>query len=325
VADFLQRHWRLVLARAYNQAGEGGEPWRQALATLDDLLWSIEPKAAPEDRARLLGILPALLKRLRTALEALDIGDAWDPFFAQLIRLHVAALHNEAPEPPPIPPEPPRAEGPPSAVLGGSRDFRTLAQVDAEAAQASRPAASAPVVAPPADEPGDPYRRLAQSLTVGAWVELESDRGTRKTLRLSWVSELRGVYLFTNRQGENALTLAATSLADQPAQGHRPHPQPGAADRSGRGTPAGELATTIIPNLQATHRSVGRSAGRIKPPAPDTRGRISSLRRPKSQGTDPLYWGRLTRLHVVEPTTSKYPCRAQRFQPGRFVSTWTAQ
>jgi hypothetical protein len=54
---------------------------------------------------------------------------------------------------------------------------------------------------------------------VGAWVELESDRGTRKTLRLSWVSELRGVYLFTNRQGENALTLAATSLADHLRKG----------------------------------------------------------------------------------------------------------
>ena len=39
-------------------------------------------------------------------------------------------------------------------------------------------------------------------------MELESDRGTRKTLRVSWVSELGCVYLFTNHQGENALTLA---------------------------------------------------------------------------------------------------------------------
>jgi hypothetical protein len=52
-------------------------------------------------------------------------------------------------------------------------------------------------------------------LKVGAWVGLESDRGTRKTLRLSWVSELGGVYLFTNRQGENALTLAAPSLPER--------------------------------------------------------------------------------------------------------------
>ena len=35
----------------------------------------------------------------------------------------------------------------------------------------------------------------------------------------SWVSELGGVYLFTNRQGENALTLAATSLAERLRKG----------------------------------------------------------------------------------------------------------
>jgi hypothetical protein len=54
---------------------------------------------------------------------------------------------------------------------------------------------------------------LARSLNVGAWVEFQNFRGTRKTLRLGWVSKYRGVYLFTNRQGDNALTLATTSLA----------------------------------------------------------------------------------------------------------------
>jgi hypothetical protein len=39
---------------------------------------------------------------------------------------------------------------------------------------------------------------------------------TLKALRLSG---LGGVYLFTNRQGENALTLAATSLAEHLREG----------------------------------------------------------------------------------------------------------
>ncbi len=38
-------------------------------------------------------------------------------------------------------------------------------------------------------------------------------------MRLAWVSAFRGVYLFTNRQGENALTLAATSLAERLRKG----------------------------------------------------------------------------------------------------------
>jgi hypothetical protein len=225
VADFLHRHWRLVLAQAYNQAGEQGEPWIQAIATMDDLLWSIEPKAGPEDRARLLGTLPALLKGLRMPLEALGITDAWDPFFAQLIRLHVAALRNEAPDPEPlaVKPEPERRDAP---VFGAPKDFRTLAQVDADAGIPFRtqnvPAGNVPpgpTPNPPPSAAGDRHLKHAQSLSVGAWVEFESVRGTRKTLRLSWVSELRGVFLFTNRDGVNALTLAATSLAEHLRKG----------------------------------------------------------------------------------------------------------
>jgi hypothetical protein len=38
-------------------------------------------------------------------------------------------------------------------------------------------------------------------------------RGAPKTLRLNWISQLRSVFLFTNRQGENTLALANASLA----------------------------------------------------------------------------------------------------------------
>lgn len=236
VAEFLDRHWRIVLAEAYRRGGEQGEPWRQAVATLEDLVWSVGPKRRAGDRERLLTTLPGLLKRLRAGLEGLGIGDTWDPFFAQLIRLHVAALRNEIPPPPapnPAPNPPPgaapqgQAQRPPersgAAPAYNLASFRTLAQVDAGTGipfqSRERPSVeptSAPA-APPAE--GDRHLELARSLKVGAWVELESDRGTRKTLRLSWVSELRGVYLFTNRQGENALTLAATSLAEHLRKG----------------------------------------------------------------------------------------------------------
>jgi len=59
----------------------------------------------------------------------------------------------------------------------------------------------------------DPHLDLVRALEPGAWIEFQTERGTRNTLRLSWVSEFKGVYLFTNRQGENAMTLAAASLA----------------------------------------------------------------------------------------------------------------
>ncbi len=101
VADFLSRHWRLVLVRAYLHSGEGGATFTAALRAMDDLLWSVEPKGDSEERNRLLGALPDLLARLRTGLDALGLGDAWDPFFAQLIRLHMEALHREGGGEPP--------------------------------------------------------------------------------------------------------------------------------------------------------------------------------------------------------------------------------
>jgi hypothetical protein len=226
VADFLNRHWSLVLLQAYLQSGEQGEPWGQAVTTMEDLVWSVGPKRRADDRGRLLTTLPGLLKRLRAGLEAAGANDAWDPFFAQLIRLHVAALRNEIQNPAPqaAPSEPREAQRPSAPTTANLRDFRTLAQIDAAAGSPSRSqetpgAAASPIPHPLPNTAADRHLQLAQSLNVGAWVELESDRGTRKTLRLSWVSELRGVYLFTNRQGENALTLAATSLADHLRKG----------------------------------------------------------------------------------------------------------
>lgn len=224
VADFLNRHWRLVMVRIFLDSGDTGQEWEDAVRAMDDLLWSVEPKQAAEDRRRFLGALPDLLKRLRAGLQAVDMEDAWDPFFSQLIRLHVGAIQREAVS------DLPRFEPVSHSSSSSHSSSTTDTTVGRDSgSQDLSPGSAAPtsddVTAPgpaavgEAEVSGDPYLRLAQSLEVGAWVELESQRGTRKTLRLNWVSEFRGVYLFTNRQGENALTLAASSLADHLRKG----------------------------------------------------------------------------------------------------------
>jgi hypothetical protein len=209
VASFFDRFWRRVLIDVFIRFGDAGEPWREALATMDDLIWSVKPKGTAQERSRLLTALPDLLKRLRRGLETVHLEEAWDPFFDRLIRLHMGALHKEPP--------PEQASDP----MFDQDAFATSATESLQTAGA----ASAPEFAedmaqaedstPTSDEtaPPDQYLLLARSLEVGDWVEFQSFRGTRKTLRLGWVSKYRGVYLFTNRQGDNALTLATTSLA----------------------------------------------------------------------------------------------------------------
>ncbi len=228
VADFLSRNWRHVLVAAFAGGGEDGTTWIEDLETMDNLVWSVAPKPSPEERNRLLATIPHLLKKLRAGLESADLQDAWDPFFTQLIRLHVDALHKEpsADEPPP----PTAIDSPvnqPPALLPvpvptsatATPGLKTLELVDMSSEIEYRPQEPPPEPAVPAGGSGDRHLQLAQSLAVGAWVEFQSIRGTRKTLRLSWVSDFRGVFLFTNRQGENALTLAATSLADHLREG----------------------------------------------------------------------------------------------------------
>ena len=49
----------------------------------------------------------------------------------------------------------------------------------------------------------------------GMWVEFEDDDGQLSFAKLAWISPLRGNYLFTNRQGQRAVSMTAEALAEQ--------------------------------------------------------------------------------------------------------------
>ncbi|MFD2111115.1 DUF1631 domain-containing protein [Thiorhodococcus fuscus] len=210
VADFLARHWRLVLIEVFARAGDSGGDWSEAVRLMDELIWSVQPKQSSQDRDRLLILLPDMLKRLRSGLERVDQEGSWDAFFTELIRLHMAALHKDASSADPA--IPPGASSTKSAEWSEAR-LPPSATPTSPSPEAARRSTEAEVAE------SDPQLKLVRALEVGAWVEFQSFRGTRNTLRLNWVSEFKRVYLFTNRQGENAMTLAATSFAEHLRKG----------------------------------------------------------------------------------------------------------
>src|SRR5436853_2803467 len=61
----------------------------------------------------------------------------------------------------------------------------------------------------------DHYLEIAQSLERGMWVEFEDEDGQLSFAKLACVSPLRGTYLFTNRQGQKAMSLTADELAER--------------------------------------------------------------------------------------------------------------
>src|SRR5690606_31391339 len=65
VVRLLQEAWSKALLLTCLKYGTHSEQWQAALATMDDLIWSVEPHDDPQSRERLLELVPSLLKNLR--------------------------------------------------------------------------------------------------------------------------------------------------------------------------------------------------------------------------------------------------------------------
>jgi hypothetical protein len=214
LAVFLREHWQQTLENVYLSDGEESESWGQAVATLEDLVWSVQPKKSNEDRRHLVALLPSLLKRMSAGMH----GRAWPPadrerFMANLVEAHAAAVKPSL-----------------SAAQLATAQVAQQAKVEAEQAKAAgdevaaqraeqlAEAMSAAEPAPVEEAPeviDDQFLEIAQNLDRGMWIEFESDDGQLAFAKLAWVSPLRGTYLFTNRQGQKALSMTADELAQR--------------------------------------------------------------------------------------------------------------
>jgi len=214
LAGFLRERWQPAMARVYATAGDQSEAWGSAVSTLEDLVWSVQPKRTAEDRKHLVALLPSLLKRLTSGVQ----GQAWPPdaresFMSNLVEAHAAAVK----------PTFAHVESPTAAVAEAAKAQAEVAKAagderGAQQAEALAEAMSPAEPAPPVEEPAileDQYLEIARSLERGMWIEFEADDGHLAFAKLAWVSPLRGTYLFTNRQGQKALSMTAEELAER--------------------------------------------------------------------------------------------------------------
>jgi hypothetical protein len=61
----------------------------------------------------------------------------------------------------------------------------------------------------------DQYSELVEGMARGMWVEFAEDSGMLIFAKLSWVSPLRGKYLFTHRSGLKAFSLTREELVQR--------------------------------------------------------------------------------------------------------------
>ncbi|HEV3240409.1 MAG TPA: DUF1631 domain-containing protein [Casimicrobiaceae bacterium] len=212
---FLRERWVTTLVQMQMQGGEESEAWGSALATLDDLVWSVQPKRTSEERKKLVATLPNLLKRLHGGLQNLGWqADEREQFMSNLVEAHAAAVK----------PSLAAVAMPTTAVAeaaaAAAEEARAKGDIETASKAQSLAEAMAPAPPPLPPEPTvevvqDHFAELAASLERGMWIEFEGDDGQLAFAKLAWVSPLRGTYLFTNRQGQKAVSLTADELADR--------------------------------------------------------------------------------------------------------------
>ena len=194
VAGFLEQRWSAALALAYTIEDTRPGAIENATRTMEDLIWSVKPKATQEQRKTLIARLPALLASLNKWLDATRWQDAERlQFFAELAECHASIVRA------PIELAPERQLE--LAVEAAQQDaLRRVAQEQAQAEDEAHASQG-------------PEPDTLAGLERGMRLELAEGDRVRK-VRLAWVSPLRTLYIFSGAARQEAFSLPAGRLAD---------------------------------------------------------------------------------------------------------------
>jgi hypothetical protein len=254
VAAMLRGPWARVLARVYMREGGRGESFQSMIECADDLIWSVEPKFDATQRKQLVGMLPALLKRLKAGLELAEIDSLeTKEFFSALVDCHAAAMKaglrgesvqtllNGSPTTMQATPlfvklvaeeklredEFKRARRTGVARIQFTDRGVEIEEINARQPQSTDATIAADVVAPTnngsdavaqvggEDESADAVSAEVSNLKRGAWVEFVQESGEKIRAKLSWISPLKGVFLFTSPGVNEALSVSPDALQRQ--------------------------------------------------------------------------------------------------------------
>lgn len=193
VRTFLVDQWARLMTGIFMAKGNQDPDWQAGWDSVNALLWTLSPKHGRAETMRMLSVLPTVLARLHEGCDALGYDPrARDRLFSDLAMLHAAiareGLQLRADE---ALPELPAAMQP--GAPAQAQDLRGLRAEAVDSAERASGLSAMP------------------ELKAGDWVGFVLPEG-RKRLRLTWLSPQGGMYLFTNGQGMDALSLTRSRL-----------------------------------------------------------------------------------------------------------------
>lgn len=213
VRSLLTDRWSNYLVFAYLRHGPESDEWKMAEGFVDNVVQALHPPADEGGRARLRGLKPALEWTLRKGLAATgmheqDIDAVWTGL-EQIVDHHLGDV-GERPRPVVLPDQ--QAANDEVSVRfasGGSGQEVVLEDKDLAADS------MADITQEQLDEAASEWLDVARQLKAGTWFEFLKDDGSRERAKLLWISTIRALYLFVNRNGLKIAEKTAGELAQE--------------------------------------------------------------------------------------------------------------
>ncbi len=187
----LLQPWSDYLAFLLLRYGDAADSWQRALAAMDDLLWTIEPKELAADKARQMEMHDALLDILETGFETIGYDQSKSKKLLEaLFALQKLALQSKQAEPAP---KPMRVK------------LETMA-----AERAGRSEEQQPMT----EEEGRMVEHL-KMIEFGTWFEFSGG----KRLKVAWYNSKTLHYMLVDQMGKKVAMKSGLALAREMIQG----------------------------------------------------------------------------------------------------------
>ena len=198
VLAFLFEHWETLHRAVYTLPAQTDVTMADPSMALSSLIRTLEPENWHENRTAMLGLLPSVLKRLKSGLQTAQASqERQDKFLAGLAKCHAVVMQTAKEMAIPTP------------------AAATTMQQAAPTAPAKVTASHDQMAMPASASKSDRHEALVRTLQRGALIEFRDQGGSMSWLKLAWISPNGGIFVFTNKQGERALTINASALAER--------------------------------------------------------------------------------------------------------------
>ncbi len=201
VEELLEGPFHKFMSMLVLKEGPGTNAWKQAINTIDVLLWTVQPHKHASDRERLGTVNPRLLNNLRKAFRIAQLDpQEVDQTIEGLKGVQESSFQAEE-----------------SAEATGTDDGELDLGLAQETADKGEEDAGIPIDMPEEElSEDDPIVQQVDTLSVGVWVEFVGD-DEESAVRCKLAAKINAIdkYIFVNRAGVKVVEKTRMGLAQE--------------------------------------------------------------------------------------------------------------